>query len=677
MENEQAPNNLPCLAPEGRIPELETALAPWSCRPASVILEFPGETWDHAIQRTAPEASVVLVDAAAFPGTDELLDCLSQVFRILPVLVIAENPAEEARVLAALAASCPTCAFELCRRDLLAEQAGPRLGILAARGAAEKESAVRRRDGLTGLGTRVGLRDALERELTAPPAGIAGFFILDIDHFKSVNDTHGHAAGDEVLRRSAERLLLIPELTDRAFRLGGDEFAGIVSGRERAEIVRVLDDLREAIAGQTIEWNRTTVRITASVGFSFLEPGMTTEDAFHRADIALYSAKAAGRNRVQCHDLCWDAAEEDPGRAAVDHFENVTRVWTDRMSELIRSVGRKAMEEARHGADTDGLTGLSNRAYYDRRIARELETALRTGALLSLILFDVDDFHGVNMEYGFPSGDKALAKVAELARNHARTTDWTARYGGEEFVIVLPGADGAAAGLVAERFRQTLEASEVRALDGRPIPLTATVGVSELSELTAAAVDAAASEAEGAALRPEDLVQKASDRVIEGKRSGKNRVVGPAGVTAGPPPAPRAKGRSAPGARLDILVVDDKEHAKLQVERALKNLGAPPAGITWVETLEDLEKLEGSRFDLAFVDFFLSKDRTYGVDAVPKIKAGTIVGYSSNAAASELIAETARKLGCPIAAALEKDKRSVESPALVDFLGTFLRGRER
>ena len=298
---------------------------------------------------------------------------------------------------------------------------------------------------------------------------------------------------------------------------------------------------------------------------------MTTEDAFHRADIALYSAKAAGRNRVQCHDLCWDAAEEDPGRAAVDHFENVTRVWTDRISELIRSVGRKAMEEARRGADTDGLTGLNNRAYYDRRITRDLENALRIGTPLSLVLFDVDDFHGVNMEYGYPSGDKALAKVAELARNHARITDWSARYGGEEFVIVLPGADGEAAGFVAERFRLALQAAEVHALDGRPIPLTATIGVAEVSELAPGVAGAGS-----AAARPEDLVQKASDRVIEGKRSGKNRVVGPHGVTAGPPPVPRAKGRYAHGPRLDILVVDDKEHAKLQVERALKGLGSPP-----------------------------------------------------------------------------------------------------
>ncbi len=675
MTEKPALKPLPCIAPEGRMSGLEEALAPWGFRPVRLPWEDPQNPALKALRGAEPEAAAVLVEASVFEGTDSLLECLATTVRDLPALIVVEDPAEEVAVLAALSASCPACPFDLCRRNLLAEQAGPRLAILETRSAERAFRKSHLLDGLTGLGNRTALREALEQELAAPSDSNLGFFILDIDNFKSVNDSHGHAAGDEALRRAAGLLIRTPETADRSFRIGGDEFAGIVSGRDKTEAVRILDDLVEAFSALEIKSDGKVIRITVSLGFTFLAPGLPMEEAYKRADIAVYSAKAAGKNRARCHDLCWDAAQEDPGRAAVEHFENVTRVWTDRMSELIRSVGRKAMEEARRGADTDGLTGLSNRAYYDRRIARELENALRTGAPLSLALFDVDDFHGVNMEYGYPSGDKALAKVAELARNHARATDWTARYGGEEFVIVLPGADGTAAGLVAERFRETLEASEVRALDGRPIPLTATVGVAELSELTAG--DPGTSAADIPAPRPEDLVQKASDRVIEGKRSGKNRVVGPAGVTAGPPPAPRAKGRSAPGARLDILVVDDKEHAKLQVERALKILGAPPAGITWVETLEDLEKLGGSRFDLAFVDFFLSKDRTYGVDAVPKIKSGTIVGYSSNAAASELIAETARKLGCPDTAALEKDKRRVESPALIDFLGVFLRSRER
>lgn len=664
MADDPAKKALPCIAPEVRMPVLEQALAPWGFQPVRLAGDGAQDAARQTIRSAAPDAEAVLVDAASFEGTDRLLEAVGRLVYYHPVLVIVEDPAREAAILAALAAACPAYPFELCRRDLLAEQAGPRLAILMARG-----EALRPRDPLTGLGTRSGLRIGIDDALADPAGRVTAAYILDLDRFKVVNDTYGHIAGDEVLRQAAGLLLRMPELADRAYRLGGDEFGGLVSARDRSEVNRILEDLREAIATLEIDWDRAKIRITASVGFTFLEPGMSTEDAFNRADMALYSAKAVGRNLIRCHDLCWDAAQEDPGRASVEHFENVTRVWTDRMSELIRSVGRKALEEARRGADTDGLTGLSNRAYYDRRIARELENARRSGAPLSLILFDVDDFHGVNMEYGFPSGDKALAKVAELVRNHARVTDWSARYGGEEFVIVLPGADGAAAGIVAERFRQALEAAEVQALDGRPIPLTATVGVAELSELSA--------EVEGAAPQPEDLVQKASDRVIEGKGSGKNRVVGPAGVTAGPSPAPRAKGRSARGARLDILVVDDKEHAKLQVERALKTLGAPPAGITWVETLEDLEKLKSSRFDLAFVDFFLSKDRTYGVDAVPLIKAGTVVGYSSNAAASELIAETARKLGCPNAAALEKDKRKVESPALEGFLGSFLHGRER
>lgn len=667
MEDRPILENLPCITDAGRLAGLAEALVPWGFRPVEIPEQHPHGGYYRSVRAAVPDARVILIDAGTFEGSDEFLSIMAMADLRFPLLIVTENPAAEAAFLAALAASPPAAPFDLCRREFLAEQAGPRLSILKARGEAHRP-----RDPMTGLITRSGLRIGIDEALSNPIGKVTAAYILDLDRFKNVNDTFGHSAGDEVLRRAAGILLQAPDFSDRACRLGGDEFGGLIGARDRSEVNAALEALREAVSSLEFEWDKTKIRITASVGFTFLEPGMGVEDAFKQADIALYSAKALGRNQIRCHDLCWDAAEEDPGQAAVEHFENVTRVWTDRMSELIRSVGRKALEEARRGADTDGLTGLSNRAYYDRRIARELENARRSGAPLSLILFDVDDFHGVNMEYGYPSGDRALAKVAELVRNHARVTDWSARYGGEEFVIVLPGADGATAGLVAERFRQALQAAEVRALGGRPIPLTATVGVAELSEIRAGRTDDV-----DTAIRPEDLVQKASDRVIEGKKGGKNRVVGPGGVTAGHPPATRAEGRSDRGARLDILVVDDKEHAKLQVERALKNLGAPPAGITWVETIEDLEKLKGSRFDLAFVDFFLSKDRTYGVDAVPLIEAGTVVGYSSNASASELIAEAARKLGCTNAAALQKDKRKVESPALEDFLGAYLRSGER
>lgn len=305
-------------------------------------------------------------------------------------------------------------------------------------------------------------------------------------------------------------------MEEGAYRMGGDEFGGVVVGRDRGQVAAVLEEARRLVADSPVRMAGGVVRVTASVGFTFLERGMDVEAAYRQADEALYSAKSTGRNRVVCYDLFWDAAAEDPNQAALAHFENVTRVWTQRMAELVTSVGRRALEESRKSAERDGLTDLYNRRYFDRRIAREIEAARRAGSPLSLVLLDVDDFHSVNMTYGYPTGDRALKAVADLARNHSRTTDWVARYGGEEFCLVMPGAAAPAASAAAERVRAALEAATVHGYENRTLRLTASFGVVSLDDLDATA-------SEGAA-----LVQVASDRVVAAKRSGKNRVVGPA-----------------------------------------------------------------------------------------------------------------------------------------------------
>lgn len=373
---------------------------------------------------------------------------------------------------------------------------------------------------MTGLGNRIGLRIRLDRAFAELGIGNQAFFIFDVDHFKSINDSIGHSAGDTVLKHIADNLIIESVLSGSLFRIGGDEFAGVIHAMSKHEIYEKLESIIQKIAGLNIHVADQAIRVTVSLGFTFITDDMDREDAYRKADMALYSAKAGGRNQVFGHEIGIVAVDQDPAQTAVEHFENVTRVWTERMSELIRSVGRKAMEEARKGADTDGLTGLYNRAYYDRRILREIETALKSEISLSIILFDVDDFHNVNMDFGYPSGDRALVAVANLVRDHARITDWIARYGGEEFIVILPGADASAATQVAERVRQGIEIMDVRALDEKKIFLTVTVGVASLSEL-----HHKSDTHSPLSVAPEQLVQLASNRVIAGKNSGKNRVI--------------------------------------------------------------------------------------------------------------------------------------------------------
>ncbi|MBU2532267.1 MAG: PleD family two-component system response regulator [Alphaproteobacteria bacterium] len=124
--------------------------------------------------------------------------------------------------------------------------------------------------------------------------------ITDIDHFKRINDTHGHDAGDSVLRDFAARLRRHTRGIDLACRFGGEEFIVIMPDTELDVAHHVGERLRECIAEAPFVINsQTTIEVTASVGLAtMMGAGDTTEALFKRADNALYAAKRAGRNRV-------------------------------------------------------------------------------------------------------------------------------------------------------------------------------------------------------------------------------------------------------------------------------------------------------------------------------------------------------------------------------------------
>jgi diguanylate cyclase (GGDEF)-like protein len=157
-------------------------------------------------------------------------------------------------------------------------------------------------DALTGLPNRRQLMAALEMETsrarrTGRPLAIA---LLDVDRFKSVNDTHGHAAGDEVLRVVARELRRVTRGGDLLGRYGGEEFAIWMPETELAEACGACERLRAAIARRTIHFPDGTVgRVTVSAGVALLAGGEETARFIARADAALYEAKTGGRNLVR------------------------------------------------------------------------------------------------------------------------------------------------------------------------------------------------------------------------------------------------------------------------------------------------------------------------------------------------------------------------------------------
>jgi two-component system cell cycle response regulator len=124
--------------------------------------------------------------------------------------------------------------------------------------------------------------------------------MLDLDHFKAVNDTYGHGAGDEVLREVGTRLSAGLRATDLAARLGGEEFALVLSVSTTEEAVRVVGRIRAAIGGQPFAIGGETgeITVTASAGVAMARGEEPIESLIERADTALYEAKRAGRDRV-------------------------------------------------------------------------------------------------------------------------------------------------------------------------------------------------------------------------------------------------------------------------------------------------------------------------------------------------------------------------------------------
>jgi diguanylate cyclase (GGDEF)-like protein len=161
-------------------------------------------------------------------------------------------------------------------------------------------------DGLTGLPNRRSFDRSLERELTRATRtdGRLSVVLLDVDHFKRLNDTHGHVAGDQVLRAIAAALRECGREYDTVARYGGEEFAAVLPGCSSALALQVADRLRRAV-----EECASEVPVTASAGVAtFPHDGIDTKSLLEAADDALYASKHAGRNTVRSAEQARSAA---------------------------------------------------------------------------------------------------------------------------------------------------------------------------------------------------------------------------------------------------------------------------------------------------------------------------------------------------------------------------------
>ncbi|CAB3883731.1 hypothetical protein LMG26841_03598 [Achromobacter dolens] len=175
-------------------------------------------------------------------------------------------------------------------------------------------------DSLTGAYSRRSILDELEHELLRCERGDGrlAVLVLDIDHFKSINDRHGHATGDAALRHFAQAVPKAVRASDRFGRLGGEEFVLLMYGCDAAyalvQAQRVCDALRDSplyLQGQAL-------RMTVSGGVATFQPGDTADGILARADLALYKAKELGRDRVE---MAWSGRATGRPQAAREQGE--------------------------------------------------------------------------------------------------------------------------------------------------------------------------------------------------------------------------------------------------------------------------------------------------------------------------------------------------------------------
>ena len=333
--------------------------------------------------------------------------------------------------------------------------------------------------------------------------------LVDIDHFKLVNDAYGHLAGDKALRAVTDALRSQLRAYDLAGRFGGEEFAILLPHACEVDALHLAERCRAHIAALSIPVGDDAesgpfVKLTISAGVALLDgPSCELTDMLVAADAALYYAKKNGRNKthvatgaVSGRRAVGQASDVGPGSKTVllvRQSMHGLRLAQSRIDTKTRRVVRGFMFGWRHALSRparparsriDTKTGLLNASTWEQEAAAEIAHAVKRGSPLALALVDIDHFKLVNDAYGHLAGDKALRAVTDALRSQLRAYDLAGRFGGEEFAILLPHACEVDALHLAERCRAHIAALSIPVGDdaesGPFVKLTISAGVALL-----------------------------------------------------------------------------------------------------------------------------------------------------------------------------------------------------
>jgi diguanylate cyclase len=365
----------------------------------------------------------------------------------------------------------------------------------------ETQTTVARTDPLTLLSNRRALDDEMNRRLAEWQRRKTTFSLvmIDVDHFKKLNDKHGHQAGDQVLRDVAATLGTTVREMDLAARYGGEEFAVILPSTPLTDAVSAGERIRAAIAKGISRFGGTELQVTVSIGVAQIETSESLATLISRADEALYAAKEAGRNRVWFNDGKQSLAAQSPAPATKPQAEPPAAtqpVPGDAQppeSMTCQSVV-KAMESR---SPTAFCTDLKRRLLECQKFA----------VPLTLVLLDIDDFKPLVDNLGTSARELVVTTLSEFLTMSLHDIDVVSHYGDGHFAIMMPGTELVGAIKMAERLRSVISSCALP-VRGEELRFTISLGLAQAQ----------------ASDDPRSLVKRADAALFASKEAGGNRV---------------------------------------------------------------------------------------------------------------------------------------------------------
>jgi diguanylate cyclase len=335
----------------------------------------------------------------------------------------------------------------------------------------ESQTAAARTDPLTKVANRRALDDELARcvadfQRRGTPMTM---MLLDVDHFKKFNDTHGHQAGDAALVSVARAVQGVVGDLGLVARWGGEEFAVVFGGRPASEAVVLCEKARQAISGAPIRFGGRELRVSASAGVAEILTKESQDDVVGRADRGLYASKKAGRNCGHIHDgrvcrlLRLQSSAGSKGHETADRKQETA-------AEKAAAAAHPAVNGPKVGDEWlfdpeiptealfhEPLTNVASRPEFFDGLIRRLGELRRGGPSLTLLLVQVDGYSRIVSDHGPTCAEAVLRIAAQLINASMRDMDTLARLSEDTFAVLRPGEVLSDCVTIAERLRQAVE----------------------------------------------------------------------------------------------------------------------------------------------------------------------------------------------------------------------------